>query len=101
MRIEPPPREATPSMWRLLIETATLRKSANIAPNLAGEWMRAEGIMPAKKYQISDAERAKRIREAAREHETSNDPKDFERAFGKVVKKTNQTKTSEGRSTKA
>jgi CRISPR-associated protein Csd1 len=41
MRIEPPPREAMPSMWRLLIETATLRKSENIVPNLAGEWMRA------------------------------------------------------------
>jgi CRISPR-associated protein Csd1 len=41
LRIEPPPREAAPSMWRLLIETATLRKSENIVPNLAGEWMRA------------------------------------------------------------
>ena len=41
MRIEPPPREAMPSMWRLLIETATLRKSENIVPNLAGDWMRA------------------------------------------------------------
>jgi hypothetical protein len=42
--------------------------------------------MPTKKETITDAERAKRIREAAREHETSNDPKDFERAFGKVAK---------------
>lgn len=41
MRIDPPPREETPSMWRLLIETAVLRKSENIPPNLAGEWMRA------------------------------------------------------------
>jgi CRISPR-associated protein Csd1 len=41
MRIEPPPRETAPSIWRLLIETATLRKSENIQPNLAGEWMRA------------------------------------------------------------
>lgn len=41
MRIEPPPREAMASMWRLLIETAPLRKSENIVPNLAGEWMRA------------------------------------------------------------
>jgi CRISPR-associated protein Csd1 len=41
MRIAPAPREAMPSMWRLLIETATLRKSENIPPNLAGEWMRA------------------------------------------------------------
>ena len=28
-------------MWRMLIETAVLRKSENIQPNLAGEWMRA------------------------------------------------------------
>lgn len=41
IRIEPPPREIMPSMWRLLIETATLRKSENIVPNLAGDWMRA------------------------------------------------------------
>lgn len=41
MRIEPPPREAMPSMWRLLIETATLRKSENVVPKLAGDWMRA------------------------------------------------------------
>jgi CRISPR-associated protein Csd1 len=41
LRIEPPPREAAPSMWRLLIETAVLRKSENIQPNLAGEWLRA------------------------------------------------------------
>lgn len=41
MRILPPPRDAMPSMWRLLIETATLRKSENIVPNLAGEWLRA------------------------------------------------------------
>ena len=41
MRVLPRPREAMPSLWRLLIETATLRKSENIVPNLAGEWMRA------------------------------------------------------------
>jgi CRISPR-associated protein Csd1 len=41
LRIEPPPREAAPSMWRMLIETAVLRKSVNIQPNLAGEWLRA------------------------------------------------------------
>ncbi len=41
MRIDPPPKEETPSMWRMLIETAVLRKSDNIQPNLAGEWMRA------------------------------------------------------------
>jgi CRISPR-associated protein Csd1 len=41
MRIDPPPKEEAPSMWRMLIETAVLRKSDNIQPNLAGEWMRA------------------------------------------------------------
>jgi CRISPR-associated protein Csd1 len=41
LRIEPPPRESTPSMWRMLVETAVLRKSENIQPNLAGEWLRA------------------------------------------------------------
>ena len=42
--------------------------------------------MPAKKTTLTDAERAKRIRETAREIGTSNEPKDFERAFGRVVK---------------
>jgi CRISPR-associated protein Csd1 len=41
LRIEPPPRDVAPSMWRMLIETAVLRKSENIQPNLAGEWLRA------------------------------------------------------------
>jgi hypothetical protein len=46
--------------------------------------------MPAKKHQITDAERAKRIREAAREHETSNDPAEFERAVKGVVRPANK-----------
>ena len=41
--------------------------------------------MPAKKTTLTDAERARRIREIAREAETSNDPKDFERAFAVVA----------------
>ncbi|QBR71297.1 type I-C CRISPR-associated protein Cas8c/Csd1 [Beijerinckiaceae bacterium] len=41
MRLDPPPREDTPSIWRLLIETASQRKSENIPPNLAGEWLRS------------------------------------------------------------
>lgn len=41
LRIDPPPRETAPSVWRMLIETAVLRKSENIQPNLAGEWLRA------------------------------------------------------------
>jgi CRISPR-associated protein Csd1 len=41
LRIDPPPKEEALSIWRMLIETAVLRKSENIQPNLAGEWMRA------------------------------------------------------------
>lgn len=41
--------------------------------------------MPAKKHVISEEERRKRLRETARSLETSDDPKDFERAFKKVV----------------
>jgi CRISPR-associated protein Csd1 len=41
MRIDPPPKDEHPSIWRCLIETAAQRKSENIPPNLAGEWLRA------------------------------------------------------------
>jgi CRISPR-associated protein Csd1 len=41
MRIEPPPKDERPSIWRLLVETAAQRKSENVPPNLAGEWLRA------------------------------------------------------------
>jgi hypothetical protein len=41
--------------------------------------------MPAKKTALTDAERAKRIRETAREVEADNDPASFDRAFEKVV----------------
>jgi CRISPR-associated protein Csd1 len=41
MRIEPPPREAIPPLWRYLVETALLGKRENVPPNLAGEWLRA------------------------------------------------------------
>jgi CRISPR-associated protein Csd1 len=41
MRIDPAPKDEMPSMWHLLIETAAQRKSENIAPNLAGEWLRS------------------------------------------------------------
>ena len=43
--------------------------------------------MPKKKTVLTEAERAKRIREAAEKHGTSNDPKDFEKAFKKVTTK--------------
>jgi CRISPR-associated protein Csd1 len=41
MRIAPPPKDENPSIWRCLIEAAVQRKSENIPPNLAGEWLRA------------------------------------------------------------
>jgi hypothetical protein len=42
--------------------------------------------MPAKKTVLTDEERRKRIREAAREICTSNDPKALDESFDKVVK---------------
>ncbi len=42
--------------------------------------------MPEKQNQISDDERIKRIRKAAREIETDNDPASFERAFAVVAR---------------
>lgn len=51
LRIDPPPRNGIPSMWRMLIETAVLGKSENIQPNLAGEWMRA--ILTGAPYPLS------------------------------------------------
>ena len=41
MAIDPPPRHGFPPLWRYLRETAVLGKRENVAPNLAGEWMRA------------------------------------------------------------
>ena len=41
MRIEPPPKDALPPLWLCLVETASQRKSENVPPNLAGEWLRA------------------------------------------------------------
>jgi hypothetical protein len=43
---------------------------------------------PAPRTKLTDAERHKRFVEMAHEVEASNDPKDFERAFKKVVSKT-------------
>jgi hypothetical protein len=45
--------------------------------------------MPAKKTTITDEERAARIRQAAHEAGTSDDPAAFERAFAAVVKPPN------------
>jgi hypothetical protein len=56
--------------------------------------------MPAKKTTLTDAERAKRIRETAREIGTDNDPESLERAFKKVVrpKDPRQDRDAEARS---
>lgn len=40
IRLDPPPRESNPPLWRYLVETAVLGKRENVPPNLAGEWMR-------------------------------------------------------------
>lgn len=48
--------------------------------------------MPAKKASITEDERAKRIRDAAREHETDNDPASFERAFVAVARSAHKPK---------
>ena len=41
MAVEPGPRDPNPALWKYLQETAVQRKSDNVPPNLAGEWMRA------------------------------------------------------------
>lgn len=51
MRIEPPPKDEHPSIWRCLIEAAVQHKSENIPPNLAGEWLRA--ILTGARYPLT------------------------------------------------
>lgn len=41
MRLDPPPREGWPPLWRYLIELAVQGKRENVPPLVAGEWMRA------------------------------------------------------------
>src|SRR3546814_13826169 len=41
MRLDPPPKDESPSIWRCLIETAAPRKTENIPPNMAGERLSA------------------------------------------------------------
>lgn len=50
MQIDPLPWKADhpPSVWRCLIETAPLRKTENIAPQLSGEWLRS--ILTGQRY---------------------------------------------------
>ncbi|MFC3088277.1 type I-C CRISPR-associated protein Cas8c/Csd1 [Tabrizicola soli] len=40
-RLEPPPRDGWPPLWRYLTELAVLGKRENVPPLVAGEWMRA------------------------------------------------------------
>ncbi|MGD9919438.1 MAG: type I-C CRISPR-associated protein Cas8c/Csd1 [Paenirhodobacter sp.] len=40
-RLEPPPREGWPPLWRYLVELAVQGKRENVPPLIAGEWMRA------------------------------------------------------------
>jgi hypothetical protein len=57
-----------------------------IKKRLQAEVARNNRIVPAKQTKLTDIERAKRIRETAREIGTDNDPKSLERAFDKVVR---------------
>lgn len=41
LRLDPPPRDGWPPLWRFLIELAVLGKRENVPPNLAGDWMRS------------------------------------------------------------
>ena len=47
-RIEPPPHDPHPPLWKYLLETAVLGKRENIPPNLAGECMRS--ILTGERY---------------------------------------------------
>lgn len=40
-KLEPPPRDGWPPLWRYLTELAVLGKRENVPPLIAGEWMRA------------------------------------------------------------
>lgn len=41
MRIDPPPRNGWPPLWRYLLELAPQGKRENVPPLIAGDWMRA------------------------------------------------------------
>jgi hypothetical protein len=50
--------------------------------------------VPKRLPKLTDAERHKRFLETAREVEASEDPKDFDRAFEKVIVSSSKTKPS-------
>lgn len=41
LRLDPPPRDGFPPLWRYFQELAVLGKRENVPPNLVGDWMRA------------------------------------------------------------
>jgi hypothetical protein len=51
-----------------------------------------------KKPKLTDAERFKRFRDMAREVEASDDPKDFDKAFDKVVSPKQKPAQARGKS---
>ncbi len=51
LRLDPPPRDGFPPLWRYLQELAVLGKRENVPPNLAGDWMRA--ILTGQKYPLT------------------------------------------------
>ena len=53
--------------------------------------------MAEKKSHLTDSERSKRIRDASREHETSDDPASFERAFAAVARGAQKPKKQESK----
>jgi hypothetical protein len=53
--------------------------------------------MPAKKTNLTEAERAKRMRALAREAGTDNDPASFDRAFDRVIGPAQAVKSQGGK----
>jgi CRISPR-associated protein Csd1 len=51
MRLDPPPREGWPPLWRYLSELASQGKRENVPPLVAGEWMRA--ILTGSRYPMT------------------------------------------------
>jgi CRISPR-associated protein Csd1 len=51
MRLDPPPRDGWPPIWRYLSELAVQGKRENVPPLVAGEWMRA--ILTSSRYPLT------------------------------------------------
>lgn len=50
-RLEPPPRDGWPPLWRYLVELAVQGKRENIPPLIVGDWMRA--ILTGSRYPMT------------------------------------------------